>query len=242
VVNLGAGWGYEGAKGVRGMPDADFLLETQVRKYPKEHLKALRAQWVGDALNEEPYNGFLQGRGGPWNVLAHFKKRMIVAEAKPATLAALGAELGEANESAETKAMAVAKAAVTDADRKIVIGSQGTITIPAAACGGGNPLVKSFLGGQQMIWSGPVTCEIEVPRAGTYALAARVVTLHGEDAVQLTLNGSKHPLAMAIPYTIGSWQQTAPVEVALVPGKNTLSFSKPATSLALKEIVLTVVR
>ena len=34
VVNLGAGWGCAEAKGVLGLTDADFLLETQVRKYP----------------------------------------------------------------------------------------------------------------------------------------------------------------------------------------------------------------
>ena len=62
------------------------------------------------------------GSGGLWNLLALFEKKVIVAEAKPVELAALGTELGEANESKATKAEAVAKATITDADKKIVVG------------------------------------------------------------------------------------------------------------------------
>jgi hypothetical protein len=239
IVNLGGGWGCGAGKGVLGLTDADFVLETQVRKHPKEYEKSLRAQWVGDALGEPKRNSFQQGSGGLWNVLAQFQKKAIVAEAKPAQLAALGTELGEANESAETKATAVAKATVTDADKKIVTGPSGAITIPAAACSGGNQLVKSFLGGQQMICGKAFGCEVDVPQAGKYALTARVVTVHGDMHLQLSPNGAKSPIDVAIPFTVGSWETTRPVEVTLVAGKNVLSFSKPTTGFALKELTLT---
>lgn len=242
IVNLGSGWGYRDAKGLLGMNDADFVLETQMQKYPADRIKALRAQWVGDALGEEKYNSFKDGSGGLWNVMALFQKKAIVADTKPVELAALGTELGEANESAESKAKAVEAAVVTDDDRQVTVAAKGVITIPAAACGGGNQLIKSFLGGQQMIWGGPLTCEVDVPCAGRYALTARVATVHGEAAAPLTLNGAKYPAAMAIPYTVGAWQATPALEVTLVDGMNTLSFAAPSTGLAMKEFTLTPVK
>lgn len=242
VVNLGAGWGYREAKGLLGMTDADFLLETQMQKYPEDHVKALRAQWVGDALGEEKCNSFKDGSGGLWNVMAHFQKKAIVADAKPAQLAALGTELGEANESAATKAMAVDKATVTDADRQVALAANGMITIPAAVCTGSVQPMKSFLGGLQAFCGGTFSCEVEVPKPGTYQLTARVVTVHDEGPLQLTANQEKAPIVMTIPYTIGKWQATAPVDVTLVSGKNVLTFANPAKGFTLKDITLTPVK
>ena len=235
VINLGAAWG---SGRVEGGPDTDFLLTTQARRSPADYLEVLRAQWVARALGE-PNVDSKKGTGGWWHTLALYKKQVIAAETKSAPLAALGAELGEANETAETKARAVAKATATDADKKIAVGSDGAITIPAAACGGGNQLVKSFLGGHQMICGEPVSCEVDVLRAGKYALTARVVTVHNEQQVQLTQNNAKTPVDIVIPYTCGMWEKTKPVEITLVKGKNVLSVSKPTTSFAIKDFTLT---
>jgi len=241
VVNLGAGWGYSGAKGVMGLTDADFLLETQMPKYPADHIKALRAQWIGDVLGEEKYNGQKPGSGGLWNVMALFEKKAIVAGAKPVQLAALGTELGEANESAEAKAKAVENATVTDDDKKIVVGSGGVITIPAAACSGVQPM-KSFLKGLQTFCAGPFSCSVEASNAGKYNLTARVVTVHDEGKVQLTVNNAKDPVAMVIPFTCGKWETTRPVEITLVQGKNVLNFAKPEKGFTFKDITLTPVK
>jgi len=239
VINLGAGWGSGWT--VYG-PDTDFLLMTQARTIPAAYLEAQRAQWVARALGEHDVKGKKDSSGGWWTTLALYKMQVIVVEAKSVQLAALGAELGEANESAEAKARAVAKATATAADMKIAVGPDGAITIPAAACGGGNQLVKSFLGGQQMICGGPMTCEVQVPRAGKYALTARVVTVHDEQRLQLTQNGAKAPTDVVIPYTCGRWEKTKPVAVTLVQGKNVLSLAKPTTSFAVKDLTLTPVK
>lgn len=239
VVNLGANWEWSWYEGRTGL---DFLLETQARKYPRDYLKVLRAQWAGDALGEQKYNSQKEGSGGWWNVMALFEKKVIVTEAKSVHLAALGTELGEANESSEAKTKAVEAATITDADKKIVIDQTGVITIPAAACGGAQ-MMKSFLGGQQMICGGGTfSCEVDVPRAGTYALTARVVTVHDELHLQLTPNNAKDSIDMVIPYTCGLWEKTKPVDVTLVEGKNVLSFSKPTNSFAVKEFTLTPVK
>jgi len=240
VINLGAGWG---SGRIGNSPDTDFLLNTQARKYPKDYQKVLRAQWVGYALGEEKYDGRKDGSSGLWNTIVFFEKKAIVAETKPQQLAALGTELGEANESAEAKLKAVAKATVTDADKKIVTGSDGVITIPAAACSGAQ-IMNSFLGGQQMVvgGNGTVTCAVDVPGAGKYALSARVVTVHGEGNIQLTTNAAKDPVTMVLPFTVGMWEKTKPAEISLVNGKNTISLSKPSAAFAIKDFTLTPLR
>lgn len=241
VINLGAAWG--GGKGVEGRTDLDFVLETQVRKYPADHIRALRAQWVGDALGEDKYNGHKQGSGGFWNIVALYEKQAIVAKAKPRQLVALGTELGEKNESAATRATAVAKAIVTDADNRVAIAPDDVITIPAGACTGGVNHVKSFLGGLQLLCGGGAFhCELDVPRSGRYALTAHVVTVHEGRSLQLAVNDATKPVTVAFPYTCGLWQNTAPVEVTLVKGKNVLRYTRPTGNVTIKDFTLTPVK
>ncbi len=244
VINLGAGWGYHEAKGVMGMTDEDFVLETQVRQHPGEHMESLRAQWAGDALGEQKYISLKPDTGGLWNLLALHRKREIVAAAKPATLAALGEELGEAEESTEARARALVKATVTEMDKKLVVDSRGVITIPAAACGGAQ-IVGSFLGGHQLFsGGGAITCNVEVPAEGRYTLTARVVTVHLNPSLQLAVNNAKSTIDIPLPYTLGQWQRTSPIQLTLSKGKNSLRFTRPAGSrgLTLKEFTLTPVK
>ncbi len=236
VVNFGANWDKSWSDGRQGW---DFLLETQARKDPQNYWKVLRAQSAGSALAEKNYDSSKPGSGGLWKNLAVFEEKAIVADAKPAQMAALGQDLAEANESAETKAMAVAKATPAEADKAITVDSSGVITIPAAACKGGE-LMKSFLGGQQMTCGGgELSFEIDVPGAGKYSLSARVVNVHDEQHLQLTPNLAKDTIDVAIPYTTGGWQKTNPVDVSMVTGKNSVAFSKPKNSFTLKEFTLT---
>jgi len=238
VINLGAGWG---SGRVAGGSDTDFLLMTQARKVAAAYMEVLRAQWIARALGEQDTVSGKASSMGWWTTLALYKTKVIVAEAKPAQLAALGQELGEANESAETKARAVEKAAITEADKRVIIGDDGVITIPAAACVGVQPM-KSFLGGLQAFCGGAFTCNLEVTRPGKYRVTARVVTVHDEGRLQLTANNAKDAVAMVIPYTCGQWEQTKPAEVMLVQGKNVLSFSKPEKGFTFKEFTLTPVK
>jgi hypothetical protein len=243
VINLGAGWGSPDSKGVMELSDTDFVLETQVRKHPPQHMKALRAQWTGDVLGEQKYVSMKPGTGGFWNVLSVYAKKAAAADAKSAPLAALGEDLGEANESAEVRARALVQATVTDADKKVIVAPNGAITIPAAACGGANVL-GSFSGGHQLFsGGGTITCNVEVPRAGKYALTARVSTVQDNPKMQLVANTSA-PVSIAIPYTIGKWAETPAAEVTLTQGKNTLRFTRPEGSrgLSIKEFILTPVK
>jgi len=244
VVNLGAGWGYPEAKGVLDMTDADFLLETQSRKNPVEYRKSLHARWAGDALGEPKYESMKPLSGGLWSVLAQFVKRAAVAEAKPILQAALGQELGEANESADVRARALVKATVTEADKKIVIAPTGVITIPAAACGGVQ-ILGSFLGGHQLFsGGGTITCDLDVPNAGSYVLTARVATVQDNPKMLLAVNDAKQPVEITVPYTMGTWAPTTPAQVTLAKGRNSVRITRPEGSrgLAIKELLLIPVK
>ena len=242
VINLGAGWGCPEAKGVMELSDTDFVLETQIRKNPAQHARALRAQWAADAIGEQKYVSLKPGSGGFWGMMALYSKKAAVGD-KSAAPAALGENLGEANESAEVRSRALVKATVTDADKKIAVSPNGTITIPAAACGGAQ-ILGSFAGGHQIFsGGGTITCDVEIPRPGKYALTAKVVTVQDNPKMQLVAN-STSPVDITIPYTIGKWQQTPAAEVTLTQGKNSLRFTRPEGSrgLSIREFTLTPVK
>ena len=241
VVNFGAGWEKSWSDGEDPSPikrkGPDFVLEAQARDLPTDYLKVMRAECVGDMLGEERVDSFKEGSGGFWKAMAYFEKKLIVAGMKSKALAALGTELAEANESVASKASAVVKADVAEADKTIVAGPEGVITIPAAACSGVQSM-KSFLGGLQAFSGGPFSCTVDVAHSGKYRLMARVVSVREVGQLQLTVNGAKDPVAITIPYTIGMWQNTGPVEVLLQAGRNELGFAKAASGFTFKEITL----
>ncbi|KPJ76069.1 MAG: hypothetical protein AMK72_00345 [Planctomycetes bacterium SM23_25] len=228
----------------------DFLLETQAREYPKDYVKVLRAQWTGDALGESKVNGRNYGTGGGlWNALAFYQKKEIVEEAKPIEVALTGEDLAEANVS--TKTEKIMQTEVSEADRKIVIDKGGVITVPAVACSKPTNntakivFMKSFLGGMQLHYNrlgNPEVFEyvIEAPKAGRYALSARVVTVNMNPHLLLALNNAKSAIDIALPYTIGMWEESKPVDISLVKGKNTLRFTRKAPNhgLTIKDFTL----
>jgi hypothetical protein len=79
------------------------------------------------------------------------------------------------------------------------------------------------------------------PRAGKYALTLRVATVQDNPDLLLATNEAKEPVQIAVPYTMGLWKQTEPVQVSLVQGRNSLRFIRPEGSrgLAIKEFTLT---
>jgi len=159
VVNLGGGWGAgwawgPGNRGGGRKSDLDFLAITQARANPQAFLKVKRAQWMGDVLGEKRTYGENDGEPAFWNGVALKTQRAIIEESKAETLAAVGEDLGEADEL--TVAQKVMASPVTPEDRKITHGPGGVISIPAAAYSkpSGNTgdvvAMKSFDGGLQV--------------------------------------------------------------------------------------------
>jgi hypothetical protein len=226
VVNLGAGYPHSWwDKDEAPLSGSDFLLETQARAHAQDYLKVLRAQWISRILGEQAYNGRKGVAGGFWSSMAHFQAQAIATSTKAVGLGPLGQELGEANESKENEKLQQAKA--TEADRKIVIGKDGAITIPAGApskSSGRFASMKSFLGGLQVHATGGFKAEyaVDAPRAGKYELSVRVATVQEGQKFLVQANDAKDAVEIAVPYTIGKWQQTPPATVSLVNGKNVL--------------------
>lgn len=211
VVCLGAGWGHGWTK-TRYGKDLDFLATTQARATGEPYLQVKRAQWIGDAMAESRTYGFLAGDPAFWNGVALYTQRGIIEDANAQTLAAVGEDIAEANVSQERHIVkTVAKA---EADSKIHVGQNGTITVPAVACSKPTRstrkivFMKSYLGGMQLHYNrlgAPEEFEytIDAPAAGKYALTALVVTPSWKQHLQVKVNGAKQPIDIALPFTVG---------------------------------------
>lgn len=230
VINLGAGfhaswWDKDDAP----RSGSDFLLEAQAREHGQDFLKVLRAQWVSRILGEQAFNDRKKVSGDFWSSTAHFVAVKLASQA--VELGPLGQELGEANESKEKQNKD--QAPVAAADQQIQVNPDGSITIPAVAHGkatGSKAAMKSFSGGMQMFCSGGFKTQyaIPAPQAGKYLLTARVATLQEGQKFVLSANDAKSPVEIAVPYTIGLWQQTPAVEISLNKGGNVLNFELPS--------------
>lgn len=241
VVNLGAGWGA-GTTKTRYQKDLDFLATTQARTNMTSYMEVKRAQWIGDVMGETSVYG-LHDKVAPgfWYGASLYRQQRIIKDAKAVVLAAVGENLGEANETGEKEV--VKAATIADADRKISVAADGTITIPAVATS--NPknstgkvrFMPSHLGGMQVHYNrtgGPEDFEytFEAPAAGDYTLTARVVTTSPNQHLLVAANGASTSVDIAVPHTVGKWETTPPVTVTLAKGKNVLKFSHSATGAA----------
>jgi predicted nucleic acid-binding Zn-ribbon protein len=188
----------------------DFYLETQARRHQDEYFKVLRAQWISRILGEQPFNDRTDVEGGIWSRVAHCM--MVVLARKPVESSTINKE--------ELKPIEP-----PDVEEKPFVNNAGIIVVPAATFSkatGGYIVMKSFLGGKQMHiaegFSGEY--EVEVPKEGKYAFYARVVTLQEGRKLLLSLNDEKTAVEIPVPYTIGMWQFTQPVELTLKKGMN----------------------
>jgi len=243
VVNLGAGFEHSWwDKDEAPRSGADFLLESQARAHGQDYLKVLRAQWVSHVLGEQAYNDRKGTPGGFWSGMAH--NRTVATASSAVGLGPLGQELGEANEPKGKEKVELAK--LTESDRKIVVTREGNITIPSVVhqkSTGPSVSMKSFAGGMQLHCSGGFKTEYAVvaPSAGKYAFTAQVVTAQQGQKFLVAANNPTTPLEIAVPYTIGKWQQTPPIEVTLAKGTNTLYFAllDGSRGVTIKEFTLT---
>ena len=251
VTNLGASFQWSWwDKDEAPRSGTDFLLETQARAVPQDYLKVLRSQWISDVLGEQDYNDRKGVAGGFWSALAHYQAQAIAAATKAVALAPVGQDVAEASES-KTKDK-VDQAQLSEADQKTVVGRDGVITIPAVLCSksAGIIAMKSFAGGMQLHCVRDLKseqkfeCTFDAPQAGKYALAAQVVTVQSDQKLLLKPNDAKEPVEIAVPYTLGKWEQTQPVGIALAKGRNVLRFTRPAPSrgLTIKQFTLTPVK
>lgn len=240
VVNLGAGYAHSWwDKDDVSLSGNQFLLETQAREHTDEYIKVLRAEWIGRIFGEPAYNDRKNITGGFWSNLALFQSRTLAA--KSTSLGPLGQELGEANE----KEQKVVSETVTADQQKVTV-QNGVIIIPSVAHTKGSgkaAAMKSYSGGGMQIHAlggFKTQYEFDAPAAGKYSLTAKVATIQSGQIFILSANSA--PAAeLPVPYTLGEWQPTAPVEVTLEKGKNILNFELKTGSrgVTIKDFTLT---
>jgi hypothetical protein len=269
-TQLGRGWGpssrgYYAYFGGRPRPygaDVNLLASSQAREDATAFMWVKRAQWIGALAGEERKAGLITYSGkttGPapkktgeiekpifWNDLALHEQRRIIARL------AAGKEASPSTPSVAAKAPA--------ATGKITVDDKGVISIPAAACSspaestyflfhGGQSELIVFLknkAGDTLLHVTRYSSEadtfeytFDAPKAGKYQLAASVATPKWAQRLVASVNGGT-PVEMALPYTIGLWDKTAPVEIELAAGKNVLKFTGPAR-VTIKDFNLTPV-
>ncbi len=238
-AKMGGGGGNYGA-------DVNFLRSSQARENETAYLKVKRAQWIGSVIGEFWKPGLITWSGknkGPaplkpgevakpstWSDIALHEQRRIISQL-------------ESNKT--TPAVAKTEPKATD---KASVDSSGVITIPSAACSSpteskrvlykgrsadlivflNNKEGKTVLHLSRYAKAGDTfEYTFDAPKAGKYQLVADVATPMPNRKLYAIANGGS-PIEMALPYTIGLWGKTAPVEVELNAGSNVLKFNGPA--------------
>jgi len=240
--------------------DINFLASTQAREDATAFMRVKRAQWIDALVVEDAKPGLITDSGkakGPANKKgAEIKKPVfwhdLALQEQRRIIAGLEAKTAPSKSTASVAARPVATG-------KITVDDKGVITIPSAACSspterthvvGRNAdrdmvvFVKDNKSGETRLhYSRHTTAAdtfeytFDVPKAGKYQMLASVVTPRWEQRLFVTANGGA-AVEMPLPYTIGMWDKTAPVEIELAAGKNVLKFHGPAR-VTMKEFVLT---
>lgn len=238
-AKMGAGGGNYGA-------DVNFLASSQARENETAYLKVKRAQWIGSVVGEHWKPGLITWSGkskGPaplkpgevapsstWSDIALHEQRRIISQLQPAKT---------------TPAVAKAEPKATG---KASVDSSGVITIPGAATSSPTESKRFLYKGRQadlviflnnkegktVLYMGRYakpgdTFEytFDAPKAGKYQLVADVATPMPNRKLHATANGGT-AVEMALPYTVGLWGKTEPIEIELKAGSNVLKFSGPA--------------
>ena len=252
VVCLGANWG-NGWTNTAYRSDLDFLATTQARALGSDYLPVKRAHWLGDVAGEKRIYGENAGQPEFWNSIALMTQRQLIEAAQLKAQAAVGEDIAEANESREKELFAPVE--VNQLDRLIRIDTSGIIIIPAVATTkpskntGKILFMNSSLGGKQLHYNRNGAAEdfeyeFEAPAAGRYLLAARVVTPSWRQSLLVRVNNSSTPQELLLPFTVGMWEPTEPIEVELKAGRNLLRFSREnaTAGLTIKDFKLTPVK
>ena len=222
----------------------------QARELRAPYQQFLRGSWAararGDALVNRGWdcnwgghgncNKF--GEGGLWSALMLYQKKATVA-ANPSIPTR---PIGPSAVPTQVDAL-IAKWNVPVTPPKVTTDAHGTIHIPAAAYSTTSTtakvvVMKSFFDTKTQVMhyggnfykpsAAALVYQFAVEAAGTYYLTANHSTWHTDQDLMVSVNGGKVS-NVPIYLTIGYWNQTQPVEVDLVKGDNTITFTRLTT-------------
>jgi hypothetical protein len=246
----------------------DFHLDVQARELRPTYQSFLRGSWVARARNETLVNRGWDcnfgghgncnnfGVGGLWNSLMLYQKKATVAAATVSngTVTIPTRPIGPSSVPTKVDAL-IAKWNTPSAPPKVTTDAAGTINIPAAAFSNDTGLttakvavMKSYTEDdtQLMHYGGnyyepnttALVYHVTAEAAGTYYLTANHSTWHTDQDLMLEVNGKKAP-NLPVFFTMGYWNETQSVEVDLVAGTNTLTFTRLSTAqITFKEFFL----
>lgn len=243
-ILLGASWDYSWWHSRGG---DDFYLEATCRELRPQYQQVLRGGWLARALGEEPVdpswgprNPSSCGKGGNWSALMLYAKKIFVNETSPIPPRHVGPSL------VPTKVQALVDAWPQKwPTPNITIDAQGNIHIPAAAYFYTNhsaniDVMKSYdLKGEQLLHNGgeyvdPTSSsfayELNMAQAATRYLTANITTWHMNTDLSVSYNSSSDPISLPVFYTVGHWNETQPIELRLVQGRNVLYFYRSTTN------------
>merc|ERR1712048_1474631 len=131
----------------------------------------------------------------------------------------------------------------------ISTGKDGTITIPAAATKSRTVhVMQSIDDGTQVLHDGGSVVfhnksafeyEVMANEDGTHYLTANFTTWHPDQDLWVSTNTSTKEEPVPVFYPLGYWNETQPLEVKLLKGKNILKFTRfSERPLVIKEFFL----
>jgi hypothetical protein len=241
IVCLGADWKFSNWNGRCG---PDFYLETQARAH-SDYIKVLRLQWIADSMGEAALdqNTGLVNPKCFWRSLALMQARTLAAKG--------GCNMAIVND--ESNMISRLIATKINEEKVHIMRTDGTMIIPATTCtqptqSTNNAIFqKSFLGGTQLHIREDQSVEytIDVADSDTYLLSLQICNVHlNQQPLLLTAasddNETVDVLSIVVPYTVGAWQHTSPVEMILAQGMNILTFTRetPNFGLTIKYLTL----
>lgn len=241
--------------------DLNFLASSQARADEAGFMRVKRAQWIGALVGEAPKPGFItpamtsrnnnrrRNAAEPkpifWNDLALYEQQRIITK-----LHAAGKQT--------TRPTHTATAQASGATGKATVDGAGIITIPSAATS--SPLENTFremrsgpkeavafikdMSGDTLLhlsrYSRPEdTFEytFDAAKAGKYQLVAKVATPAPSSHLSVMANQAP-AVELELPYTLGLWDMTTPIEIELQAGTNVLKFQGPAR-VTIDHLILT---
>lgn len=237
-VGFGAGWQVSKLEGMGG---PDFLAAVESRMQRKEFLQVEHLRGLAASLSEADKTGAVLevARG----IQASLKA------AKTDLTASLKAEEAEADPGVKAAAIASAPKTAAKVDptaprsTETVKAKDGVLHVEAASfakTGGQNSwggqlphvLVHNTPdGGHQVFFQQQMQSQwadylIDVPESGTYEVLMKAGCVNDSQSLEVCL-GSTVLATVPIPLTYGLWQETAPVELKLEKGVQTLRVQTP---------------
>jgi len=219
-----------------------------------------------DMMWHEKEETAANGKGGLWSALTLYLKKSVRDSSPPMNITSQvpsGPVEAPNNKVDELLTAWKQQPTVLPAPVATSTGADGTtITVPASAFASKNKsapvsVMVSSGGGSQLLSLGctsPVgppcfvpsasswTYEVPSSVAGTFFLTVNFSTYHMNQDLFVSVNGAE-AVEVGMFYTLGWWNQTQPVEAALVEGNNTLVFTRTTgRDVMFKELALSETR